>query len=228
MDQHIIIPESTELLFKRAYDYLWSHSFIVKEKEPELFRFLSQNANLTNMNDYLGITGYSVEVDTDIGVACLKSADESLERRKTQLSFEVQESQLLIVLAKLYFEAYDTGITSCKITIKDLIDQIHLFEIKGPTTKPNWLKDAIRKFRKYQFIDCDTKIIESKKDRHISEESVITLLPTIIFLLDTKQFKENVTSLSDIYLKSNQEERDLSLEQTLETELETEDDEGEE
>lgn len=226
MDQHIIIPESTEVQFRRTFDYLWSHSFIVKEKEPELFRFIAQNANMSNMNDYLRITGYAVEVDTDIGIACLKSIDESLDRRKTQFSFDVQESQLLIVLAKLYFEAYDTGIKSCTITIKDLIDQIHLYDIKGPTTKPNWLKDALRKLRKYQFIDCDSRIIAANKGRHISEDASITLLPTIIFLMDTRKFKENITTLSDIYLRSNDEETELPLDQTLETNVGNE--EGEE
>ena len=67
----IEIPETDILMFKKAVRHLLDSTFVLKEKEEKLYRFIAREANRFEISQYLQAIGYDLIVEEKAGVAML-------------------------------------------------------------------------------------------------------------------------------------------------------------
>lgn len=207
----ISIKEENNILFKRCVRKLLDSTFIVGDKDEKLYSFISRESNRQDISDYLRMMGFDVLVDTNVRIAMLKpheADEESVGLKRTNvISFTSEQYHLLLVLWEVYLE--NLGYSDENVVMRgDLIDKIKAYEVDVDKAK---LSAAMKIFKKYDLIDYDTK--------DESEDSIITLYPSLQFGWDIAQFQ----TVTAEYMKSNV---DIDDEETME--LETVDEEDEE
>lgn len=187
----ISIKEENNILFKRCVRKLLDSTFILGDKDEKLYSYISRESNRQDISDYLRMIGFDVFVDTNVGIAMLKTheADEEAVglRRANVVSFTNEQYHLLLVLWEIYLEnlGYSDENT---IARGDLIDKIKAYEVDVDKSR---LLAAMKLFRKYDLIDYDIK--------NESEDAIITLYPSLQFGWDTVQFQ----TVAAEYIKSS-------------------------
>lgn len=175
------IKEENTTLFKCCIRKLLDSTFIVGDKDEKLYAFISRESNRQDVSDYLRMIGFDVLVDTNVRIAMLKSheADEEVIglKRANVITFTTEQYHLLLVLWEVYLE--NLGFNDENVVMRgDLIDKIKAYEVDVDKTK---LSVAMKVFKKYDFIDYDTK--------DETEEAIITLYPSLQFGWDIAQFQ---------------------------------------
>lgn len=178
---NISIKEENTTLFKRCIRKLLDSTFIVGDKDEKLYEFISRESNRQDVSDYLRMIGFDVLVDTNVRIAMLKphEADEEVIglKRANVVTFTTEQYHLLLVLWEVYLE--NLGFNDENVVMRgDLIDKIKAYEVDVDKTK---LFVAMKVFKKYDFIDYDTK--------DETEEAIITLYPSLQFGWDIAQFQ---------------------------------------
>ena len=67
----INIPETESLMFKKALRHLFNSTFVLREKEEKLYRFIARESNRFEISQYLQVIGYDILVEEKAGVAML-------------------------------------------------------------------------------------------------------------------------------------------------------------
>ena len=169
------------ILFKKCIRRLLDVTFIVADKEEELYEFIASESVQYDVNAYLRWIGFKVIVDDRLRVAMLRLLDEDVEgggfKRVNLLRFNKEQVQLLMVLWLLYLErmGYREPVFA---TVGDIVDKCSSYRIE---LKPADLKKAYKIFKRYSLIGYT--------DKEFSEETVIELYPSIQFCLDVGQMK---------------------------------------
>ena len=63
----INIPETESLMFKKALRHLFNSTFVLREKEEKLYRFIARESNRFEISQYLQVIGYDILVDCLLG-----------------------------------------------------------------------------------------------------------------------------------------------------------------
>ena len=177
----ISIKEENNILFKRCVRKLLDSTFIVGDKDEKLYSFISRESNRQDISDYLRMIGFDVFVDTNVKIAMLKpyEADEDAVglKRANVVSFTTEQYHLLLVLWEVYLE--NLGYSEENVVMRgNLIDKIKAYEVDVDKSR---LSAAMKIFKKYDLIDYDIK--------DESEDSIITLYPSLQFGWDIAQFQ---------------------------------------
>lgn len=198
---NISVKEENITIFKRCIRKLLDSTFIVGDKDENLYSFISRESNRQDISDYLRMMGFDVLVDDNVKIAMLKPHEGDEEtvglKRANVVSFTADQYHLLLVLWEIYLENLGYS-TENAVTRGELIDKLKVYEVDIDKTK---LSVAMKIFKKYNLINYNTK--------DESEDAVITLYPSLQFGWDIAQFK---TAAAE-YMKSDEiedEESDLN------------------
>lgn len=178
---NISIKEENNNIFKRCVRKLLESTFIVEDKDENLYAFISRESNRQDVSDYLRMIGFDVIVDDNVRIAMLKSYEGDDEtvglKRANIVTFSSDQYHLLLVLWEVYLE--NVGYNEENVVMKgDLIDKIKAYEVGIDAKK---LSSSMKLFKKYNLIDYD------EKDK--AEDAIITLYPSLQFGWDIGQLQ---------------------------------------
>lgn len=193
----INIPETESLMFKKAIRHLLNSTFVLKEKEEKLYRYIARESNRFEISQYLQVIGYDILVEEKAGVAMLilSEQDEDAQglRKANVIQFTPLQYHLLLVLWQTYLSGLGTE-DGTFIEMGALVDRIKSF---GIDVSGQELRTALKLFKKYMLIHYN----EDDK----GENARIRLYPSLQFGWDLPQFK---TIADDILHAGEQEETD--------------------
>lgn len=179
--------------FKRCIRKLLDATFIVADKDPLLFDYLSYSSNRMDISSYLKIIGYDIVVDDEFKYAMLIQNEADVEtvglKKINHVNFSNNEVLTLLVLWMLFLERFGKA-EETYIEFGDIIDMQKQY---GISMSPNEIKNALRTFKRFSLINYNESEIKS--------DTVVTLYPTLQFAMDKKQFasvvKEMTADLKD-------------------------------
>lgn len=187
------------LKFKRCIRKLLDSTFIVADKDPMLYDYLSYSSNRIDISNYLKIMGYDIVVDDDFKYAMLIQSEADSDvvglKRISHVSFSNNEVLTLLVLWMLFLERFGKA-EKTYIEFGDIIDMQKQYSI---SMSPNELKNAMRTFKRFSLINYNESDIKS--------DTIVTLYPTLQFAMDKEQFisvvKEMTTDLNNAEFEEN-------------------------
>lgn len=174
--------------FKRCVRKLLDSNFIVANKDPILFDYLSYSSNRVDISSYLKIMGYDIVVDDELKYAMLIQNESDIEtvglKKISHVSFSNNEVLTLLVLWLLFLERFGKA-EETYIELGDIVDMQKQYAI---SMSPNELKNALRTFKKFSLINYNEADMKS--------DTVITLYPTLQFAMDKEQFLSVVKEMA--------------------------------
>lgn len=181
------------LKFKRCVRKLLDSTFIVADKDPQLFDYLSYSSNRVDISNYLKIIGYDIVVDDDFKYAMLIQNEADVEtvglKRISHVSFSNNEVLTLLILWMLFLERFGKA-EETYVEFGDIVDMQKQYSI---SMSPNEMKNALRVFKRFSLINYN--------DADVKSDTVVTLYPTLQFAMDKEQFvgivKEMMVDLDD-------------------------------
>lgn len=185
------------LMFKRCVRKLLDSTFIVANKDPVLYEYLTSSSNRVDVSSYLKFMGYDIVVDDEFRYAMLIQNDSDIDtvglKRSNHVSFSNNEVSTLLVLWLLFLERVDIAEESY-VEFGEVVDMQKQYAIN---MSPNELKNALKIFRRFSLINFNH--VELKED------TVITLYPTLQFTMNKEQFfnivKEMVPDMKEFELE---------------------------
>lgn len=172
------------VLFKRCIRKLLDATFIVRDKDANLYDYLTYASNRMDISAYLKFMAYDVVVDDELKYAMLIQNEQDKDtvglKRINRASFSSNEIQLLLVLWLLFLQRFGKE-EQTYVEFGDIIDMQKQY---GIIMSPTELKNALRTFKRYSLINLN--------DADINEKTVVTLYPTLQFALNKEQFMEVV------------------------------------
>lgn len=212
----ISVKEESLHLFKRSIRKLLESTFILRNKDEKMYRFVSRESNRQDVSEYLRMIGFDVTVDEKAGVCMLVASEEDVEtvglKRANVVTFTTLQYYLLLVLWKVYLEnlGYNEGNF---VTKGDLIDKIQSYGLPLVRTE---LNVAFRLFKKYSLINFD--------ENEEGEDMKIELYPSLQFGWDIPQFQTVVKE----YLRETPEDEEVQRDEDFAEQTNPEDFEEEE
>lgn len=181
------------LKFKRCVRKLLDSTFIVADKDPLLYDYLSYSSNRMDISSYLKIMGYDIVVDDDFKYAMLIQSESDTEtvglKKINHVSFSNNEVLTLLVLWMLFLERFGRA-EKTYIEFGEIVDMQKQYAI---SMSPNELKNALRTFKRFSLINYN--------ETEMKSDTVVTLYPTLQFAMDKEQFmsvvKEMTADLSE-------------------------------
>lgn len=174
--------------FKRCIRKLLDSTFIVADKDPMLYDYLSYSSNRVDIANYLKIMGYDIVIDDDLEYAMLIQSEADADsvglKRINHVSFSNNEVLTLLVLWMLFLERFGEK-EETYIEFGDIIDMQKQYSI---SMSPNELKNALRTFKRFSLINYN--------DTDINSDTPVKLYPTLQFAMDKEQFKSVVREMT--------------------------------
>lgn len=185
--------------FKRCVRKLLDSTFIVADKDPLLFDYLSYSSNRVDISKYLKAMGYDIVVDDEFKYAMLiqNESDEDTVglKRIGQVTFSNNEMLTFLVLWLLFLERFGKS-EETYIEFGDIVDMQKQYAI---SMTPNEMKSALRMFKRFNLINYT--------DSDFKSDTAIKLYPTLQFAMDKDQFacvvKELTAELQDAALEED-------------------------
>lgn len=192
------------LKFKRCVRKLLDSNFIVAEKDPLLYDYLSYSSNRMDISSYLKIMGYDIIVDDQFKYAMLVQNEADAEtvglKKINHVHFSNNEILTLLILWMLFLERFGKA-EQTYIEFGDIVDTQKQYAI---SMSPNELKNALRTFKRFSLINYNEADIKS--------DTVVTLYPTLQFAMNKEQFmavvKEMTVSLNETEYEEDSMEDD--------------------
>ena len=176
------------LKFKRCVRKLLDSTFIVADKDPLLFDYLSYSSNRMDISSYLKIMEYDIVVDDEFKYAMLIQSEADVEtvglKKISHVSFSNNEVLTLLVLWMLFLERFGKA-DNTYVEFGDIVDMQKQYAI---SMSPNELKNALRTFKRFSLINYNESDIKS--------DTVVTLYPTLQFAMDKEQFMSVVKEMT--------------------------------
>lgn len=184
--------------FKRCVRKFLDSTFIVADKDPLLFDYLSYSSNRVDISSYLKIMGYDIVVDDEFKYAMLIQSESDTEtvglKKISHVNFSNNEVLTLLVLWMLFLERFGKA-EETYIEFGDIVDMQKQYAI---SMSPNELKNALKTFKRFSlinYIEADMK-----------SDTVVTLYPTLQFAMDKEQFLSVVKEMTAELGKTEYEE----------------------
>lgn len=192
------------LKFKRCVRKLLDSNFIVAEKDPLLYDYLSYSSNRMDISSYLKIMGYDIIVDDQFKYAMLVQNEADAEtvglKKINHVHFSNNEILTLLILWMLFLERFGKA-EQTYVEFGDIVDRQKQYAI---SMSPNELKNALRTFKRFSLINYNEADIKS--------DTVVTLYPTLQFAMNKEQFmavvKEMTVSLNETEYEEDSMEDD--------------------
>ena len=195
------------IIFKRCVRKLLDSTFIVANKDPLLFDYLSYSSNRVDLSSYLKMMGYDVVVDDEFKYAMLIQSELDMEtvglKKINHVNFSNNEVLTLLVLWLLFLERFGKA-EETYIEFGDIVDMQKQYAI---SMSPNELKNALKTFKRFSLINYSETDMKS--------DTVVTLYPTLQFAMDKEQFLSVVKEMTAGLGKTEYEE-DADIEEDLE------------
>lgn len=195
------------LKFKRCIRKLLDSTFIVADKDPLLYDYLSYSSNRMDISSYLKIIGYDIVVDDEFKYAMLIQNESDIEtvglKKIGHVSFSNNEVLTLLILWLLFLERFGKA-EETYIEFGDIVDMQKQYAI---SMSPNELKNALRTFKRFSLINYNESDIKS--------DTVVTLYPTLQFAMSKDQFA-NVVKEMTADLSEDEYENDIDIEEESE------------
>lgn len=176
------------LKFKRCIRKLLDSTFIVADKDPMLYDYLSYSSNRMDISSYLKIMGYDIVVDDEFKYAMLIQSEADADvvglKRISHVSFSNNEVMTLLILWMLFLERFGKA-EETYIEFGDIVDMQKQYSI---SMSPNELKNALKTFKRFSLINYNVTDIKS--------DTVVTLYPTLQFAMDKEQFTSVVKEMN--------------------------------
>ena len=176
------------LKFKRCVRKLLDSTFIVADKDPLLFDYLSYSSIRMDISSYLKIMGYDIVADDEFKYAMLIQSEADVEtvglKKISHVSFSNNEVLTLLVLWILFLERFGKA-DNTYVEFGDIVDMQKQYAI---SMSPNELKNALRTFKRFSLINYNESDIKS--------DTVVTLYPTLQFAMDKEQFMSVVKEMT--------------------------------
>lgn len=174
--------------FKRCIRKLLDSTFIVADKDPLLYDYLSYSSNRVDISSYLKIMGYDIVVDDEFKYAMLIQSESDIEtiglKKISHVSFSNNEVLTLLVLWMLFLERFGKA-EKTYIEFGDIVDMQKQYAI---SMSPNELKNALRTFKRFSLVNYN--------EVDINADTVVTLYPTLQFAMDKEQFLSVVKEMT--------------------------------
>lgn len=192
--------------FKRCVRKLLDSTFIVADKDPLLFDYLSYSSNRVDISSYLKIMGYDIVVDDELKYAMLIQSESDTEtvglKKISHVNFSNNEVLTLLVLWMLFLERFGKA-EETYIEFGDIVDMQRQYAI---SMSPNELKNALRTFKRFSLINYS--------EANMKSDAIVKLYPTLQFAMDKEQFlsvvKEMTADLSEVeYEEDTDNEEDF-------------------
>lgn len=184
--------------FKRCVRKLLDSTFIVADKDPLLFDYLSYSSNRVDISSYLKIMGYDIVVDDEFKYAMLIQSESDTEtvglKKISHVNFSNNEVLTLLVLWMLFLERFGKA-EETYIEFGDIVDMQKQYAI---SMSPNELKNALKTFKRFSLINYSEADMKS--------DTVVTLYPTLQFAMDKEQFLSVVKEMTAELGKTEYEE----------------------
>ena len=179
---------------KKCIRYLLDSTFIVEEKEPELFSFITYSSNENHIASVLNLMGFDLFVDRQSRYAMLQQNKDDSDivglKIKNLRYFKKHEMVTLLLLWMMYLQKSQYG-KAIDIKKSELYEYGRLY---GCKFKLNVLNKDLELFRKYNLINFSKKNTE-----------LIRLFPTLQFAFNKDELANIVTELQ-MNLNTDQEE----------------------
>ncbi len=198
--------------FQRACRRLLKQTFIVRDRNEEsrkLYFFISKNP--APFSEYFQLIGFDIVVDRNNGVIMLSNYENeegSMNVQSNRYQMKKDESIILCCLWIIYMDNLNEGNLTrpILISITDLRFELEKFGVKDEVDK-SVLKRALELFSRYQLIEVSGKVGD--------EECLIRLYPSLVFALNTEEFKkfvevtvERMKSMSVKEIEAGEDEED--------------------
>lgn len=196
-------------MFQRTCRKLLKQTFIVRDRNEEsrkMYFFISKNP--APISEYFQLIGFDVVVDRNNGVIMLtnfSNESESANVQSNRHQLKKDESIILCCLWIIYMDNLNEGNLTrpIVISITDLRFELEKFGIRDEVNK-GALERTLDLFSKFQLIDVNGKVGD--------EECLIRLYPSLVFALDTEEFKRfvkvTVERMKGMSIKEMEEEED--------------------
>lgn len=203
--------------FQRACRRLLKQTFIVRDRNEEsrkLYFFISKNP--VPFSEYFQLIGFDIVVDRNNGVIMLSNYNNEADSANVQsnrLQLKKDESIILCCLWIIYIDNLNEGNLTrpILISVTDLRFELEKFGIRDEVDK-SVLKRALDLFSRYQLIEVSGKVGD--------EECLIRLYPSLVFALNTEEFKrfvdvtvERMKGMSAKEMEEGEDEEDESGEE---------------
>lgn len=209
----INISDSDVVMFKKAVRHLLDSTFILKEKEEKLYRYVARESNRFEISQYLQAIGFDLLIEEKSGVAMLiiSEQDEDTEgiKRSNIIQFSTTQYHLLLVLWQAYLETLG-GEGGTFIEMGELVDRLKSY---GIDIAGQELKSALKLFKKYMLIHFH--------DDEKGENAKIRLYPSLQFGWNLDQFKniaEEYIAGADLKAADETDDDDDDVEEDTEEE----------
>lgn len=184
--------------FKRSVRKLLDSTFVVADKDPLLFDYLSYSSNRVDISNYLKIMGYDIVVDDEFKYAMLIQSESDTEtvglKKINHVNFSNNEVLTLLVLWMLFLERFGKA-EETYIEFGDIVDMQKQYAI---CMSPNELKNALKTFKRFSLINYNESDMKS--------DTVVILYPTLQFAMDKEQFLSVVKEMTAELGKTEYEE----------------------
>ena len=209
MELKLNIRDDDLPVFKRCVRKLLESTFILKDKDPKLYSYISKESNRQDVSEYLRMCGFDVITDDRTKAAMLTVSEEDSEtpgfKRANVITFNTTQYHMLIVLWETYLENLGRD-EDVFIERGDLIDKIKAYM---PAVVSSELKGAFRLFKKYSLIDYN----ENEQD----ETALIKLYPSLQFTWDVDQFR----TVAGKYMRESSDTDDTQEDEQAEDDIYT-------
>ena len=175
-----INTDEDRILFSRCIRSLLHSTFIVEDRESDLFHFLVEHRS--DISEYLQLMGYDIECSEEMKYAELVQSSFALEtpglKRLNLVMFSNNEVLVLLSLWYLYQERVSDK-SETYVTYEDITDKQKLF---GISVTPSELRRALERFKRFRLINYSQSDLEENNGA-----AVIRLYPTLMYSMDHKQ-----------------------------------------
>lgn len=190
-------------LFKRCIRRLLDSTFILKDRDDNLYDFVVRGSNAEDISQYLRVIGYDITVMKEYGFVMLKQVESDTEtagiRRLSFQQFTNDQIHLLLVL----WETYLSKMSSEKdiyITFRELNDRVNYYNVSIKLASE---KEALRMFKRFNLIDFTSSDLNASDLSNVS----IRLYPTIMFSMDYDQLRVVLNEhIDNLMFESKQED----------------------
>ena len=200
--------QGEELLkFKRCIRKLLDSTFLVQDKDPMLYDYLSYSSNREDLSSYLKVMGYDLIVDDEFKYAMLIQNEQDMEtvglKRINHMNFSNNEVLTLLVLWLLFLERFGK-VEQTFVEFGDIVDMQKQY---GIAMSPNELKTALRTFKRFSLINYSEADMKS--------DTVVTLYPTLQFAFNKEEFM-SIVKAQTAQLEALEEDCEEDVEEDME------------
>lgn len=200
-DDYKTFNETTKKTFSRLVNKLLNDNYIYGGIEEDNTH--DDYYEISNLQDsissYLRMIDYELILKSDYKIYYI----ETLENRN-RLRLKKFETVVLLILRLLYYKESMSadGNSNIKVSYSEIIDEINLTKIfKDKEINKTQLNETLKLFKRYKIVDFISSNLEN--------DSLITIYPTIIFVVDVfniEELNKNIESFKKIYKEENEGE----------------------